>query len=319
MLILTISFSPAYFTSIVKVTFNLLYYQIVLQLCTHLTEDECDRLVEDYSSASPTVIREKGVPHIGPAMAFVLANLDRCRHIRSDSVLMTDHSAMDGGGASTPNGSSDPSPRPKLDLDVLEKRLQRLCLPFLRVAALLRHHIYHSEIPEIPGPHWEFSRLVYYLELVTVSMDLDKFNAAKALCFLPGTELALPKFWCDQLREIRPTYESTRSLIVAQHVEWQQPKLLGLPREYERLFTVGFVGSMFGNVTGNNWRFSLFFAVLPRAAVPQVSERAEGELDLSAVRYDRVPQAGLLQGSGVLRGREGKFAGRLECVEFDRI
>uniref|UniRef100_A0A1Q3EZK2 E3 ubiquitin-protein ligase n=2 Tax=Culex tarsalis TaxID=7177 RepID=A0A1Q3EZK2_CULTA len=229
----------AYFTSIVKVTFNLLYYQIVLQLCTHLSEVECDRLVEDYSSS--TVIREKGVPHIGVAMAFVLANLDRCRHIRSDSVLMTDHSAMDSVG-STPNGSSssstESSPRlKKLDLDVLEKRLQRLCLPFLRVAALLRHHIYHSEIPEIPGPHWEFSRLVYYLELVTVSMDLDKFNAAKALCFLPGTELALPKFWCDQLREIRPTYESTRSLIVAQHVEWQQPKLLGLPREYERLFT----------------------------------------------------------------------------------
>lgn len=226
----------AYFTCIVKVVFNLLYYQIILQLCTHLTDEECDQLVEKYSSAPMS--REKGVPHIGVAMAFVLNNLDRCRHIRSDSVLMTDHAAMDqqfevDGKASTPNGSG---PR-QLDVDALEKSLQRLCLPFLRVAALLRHHIYHSEIPEIPGPHWEFSRLVYYLELVTVSMDLDKFNASKALCFLSGTELALPKFWCDQLREIRPTYESTRSLIVSQHIEWQQPKLLGLPREYERLFT----------------------------------------------------------------------------------
>lgn len=228
--------------------YNLLYYQIVLQLCTHLTDDQCEFLVDQYSSAPQ--IREKGVRSIGAAMAFVLNNLERCRYIRSDSVLMTDHSSMmdlsDGGSSSTskpstPNGATSTSGQ--LDLAMLEKHLQRLCLPFLRVAALLRHHIYHAEIPEIPGPHWEFSRLVYYLELVTVSMDLDKFNASKALCFLPGTELALPKFWCDQLREIRPTYESTRSLIVSQHIEWKQPRLLGLPREYERLFTVSFDSS----------------------------------------------------------------------------
>ncbi|XP_029716977.1 E3 ubiquitin-protein ligase Ubr3 [Aedes albopictus] len=233
----------AYFTCIVKVMYNLLYYQIVLQLCTHLTDDQCESLVEQYSSNLH--VREKGVRSIGAAMAFVLNNLERCRYIRSDSVLMTDHSSSLGSmmdqsesssKPSTPNGATS-SGSGHLDLAMLEKHLQRLCLPFLRVAALLRHHIYHAEIPEIPGPQWEFSRLVYYLELVTVSMDLDKFNASKALCFLPGTELALPKFWCDQLREIRPTYESTRSLIVSQHIEWKQPRLLGLPREYERLFT----------------------------------------------------------------------------------
>lgn len=240
-----------YFTCIVKVMYNLLYYQIVLQLCTHLTEEECDHLVEQYSNA-PTV-REKGVPYIGAAMALVLTHMDRCKHIRSDSVLMTDHSggssAMDQDDdssksmPSTPNGGGstssavDATRGRTLDLAALEKSLQQLCLPFLRVAALLRHHIYHTEIPDIPNINWEFSRLVYYLELVTVSMDLDKFNASKALCFLPGTELSLPKYWCDQLREIQPTYASTRSLIVNQHIEWQQPKLLGLPREYERLFT----------------------------------------------------------------------------------
>lgn len=226
--------------------YNLLYYQIVLQLCTHLTDDQCEHLIEQYSSLPQ--VRAKGVPNIGAAMAFILENLERCRYIRSDSVLMTDHSASmmdecENKSPTTPNGSTSSSSGGQLDLAALEKHLQRLCLPFLRVAALLRHHIYHSEIPEIPGPHWEFSRLVYYLELVTVSMDLDKFNASKALCFLPGTELSLPKFWCDQLREIRPTYESTRSLIVNQHIEWKQPRLLGLPREYERLFTVSCGGT----------------------------------------------------------------------------
>uniref|UniRef100_A0A182JHG2 E3 ubiquitin-protein ligase n=1 Tax=Anopheles atroparvus TaxID=41427 RepID=A0A182JHG2_ANOAO len=254
----------AYFTCIVKVMYNLLYYQIVLQLCTHLTDEECDEMLACYSEQQPgaRIVKERGVPHIGVAMAFVLGQLDRCRHIRSDSILMgagspsptsndaslstpcagtsaasagNSASAMDvGSGADTPTAANRAR---RVNLDVLEKKLQRLCLPFLRVAALLRHHIYHAEIPDIAGPHLEFARLVYFLELVTVSMDWDKFNASKALCFLPGTELALPKNWCDQLRNLRPTYESTRSLIVKQHIEWRQPRLLGLPREYERLFT----------------------------------------------------------------------------------
>uniref|UniRef100_A0A182S697 E3 ubiquitin-protein ligase n=1 Tax=Anopheles maculatus TaxID=74869 RepID=A0A182S697_9DIPT len=219
--------------------YNLLYYQIVLQLCTHLTDEECDEILARYGPSSqppPQLVRERGVMHIGVAMAFVLSQLDRCRHIRSDSILMGEiGGSRDGIEPST--GEPGTGTKQRLNLDVFEKRLQRLCLPFLRVAALLRHHIYRAEIPEIAGPQLEFARLVYFLELVTVSMDWDKFNASRALCFLAGTELSLPKNWCDQLRNLRPTYESTRSLIVQQHIEWRQPKLLGLPREYERLFT----------------------------------------------------------------------------------
>uniref|UniRef100_A0A8W7PVF6 E3 ubiquitin-protein ligase n=4 Tax=Anopheles coluzzii TaxID=1518534 RepID=A0A8W7PVF6_ANOCL len=170
----------------------LLYYQIVLQLCTHLTEEECDEILGRYGPTAqppPAVVRERGVPHIGVAMAFVLSQLDRCRHIRSDSVLMGEFGGEGDGGYESTSGGGGTTKR--LNLDVYEKRLQRLCLPFLRVAALLRHHIYRAEIPDIAGPQLEFARLVYFLELVTVSMDWDKFNASRALCFLHGTELAL--------------------------------------------------------------------------------------------------------------------------------
>ncbi|XP_058064446.1 E3 ubiquitin-protein ligase Ubr3 [Anopheles bellator] len=249
----------AYFTCIVKVLYNLLYYQVVLQLCTHLTDDECEELIACYGTGPEMAVHEKGVSHIGVAMAFILNHLDRCKYIRSDSILMADSAAaaavttaaatashtlathsgavcctLDGTAATS---SKDNGSTSRIDLGRIETRLQHLCLPFLRVAALLHHHIYHKELPVIAGPHLEFARLIYYLDLVTVSMDWDNFNASKALCFLPGTELLLPKNWCDQLRNLRPTYESTRSLIVSQHIEWCQPKLLGLPREYERLFT----------------------------------------------------------------------------------
>lgn len=116
--------------------------------------------------------------------------------------------------------------------------MQQLCLPFLRVASLLKHHLYHHDLPEITATEAEFFGLVNYLELVTKPTERGSFNAAMALCFLDGNEKSLPKYWCYQLMEVQPPHEETRELILNQHISWQQPRLLGLPREYEQLFTV---------------------------------------------------------------------------------
>lgn len=159
-----------------------------------------------------------GCKNLGQAMAFVLNNTNRCRHLRRECL--------------------DEESTKKLDIKTMEQHLQKLCLPFLRVAALLRHHLYSHELPEIKTPQLEFVRLIYYLEIVTEGMDWKDFNGAKGLCFLPGTELTLPKFWCEQLMEVSPPTDTIRELLINQNVAWQQPRLLGLPREYERLFTV---------------------------------------------------------------------------------
>lgn len=45
-------------------------------------------------------------------------------------------------------------------------QIQALCLPFLRIAALLRHHLYEQELPIIHPESNEFVILVYFLELV---------------------------------------------------------------------------------------------------------------------------------------------------------
>lgn len=176
----------------------------------------------------------------------MLENLDRCKDLRKDLLdfdeMMTDKSSELGESSKAAENKDRKSGAEKSEVDIkaLEVEVQSLCLPFLRVAALLRHHIYHQDLPEIKTPEFEFARLVYFLELVTRSMDWDKFNAAKALCFVPGTEFTLPIKWCGELMELGPPHDTTRDLIMNQHVNWQQPKLLGLPREYERLFTVGY-------------------------------------------------------------------------------
>lgn len=195
--------------------YNLLYYQVVVQLCTTLTDLECSEIIEksDYSKT--------GVTNLQSAMVFVLTHTARCRHLRRESL-------------------GDEETTSRLNMQSMEQQLQRLCLPFLRIAALLRHHLYFQELPEITSPQLEFVRLIYFLELVTNGMDWESFNGAKALCFVPDTEITLPKYWCEQLMDVVPPTDRIRELVMNQHVTWQQPRLLSLPREYERLFTVSF-------------------------------------------------------------------------------
>lgn len=254
-----------YFTCMVKVMYNLLYYQIVVQLCVTLTDLECDYILANFdvppSVESPTSsssrrnsIRSSPNAYLARAMALVLKNTNRLSHLRRDSIPSTSAaaSAMNAAAAtSVEPGVSSNSQTPtssststlagvEVNFKSMEMQLQTLCLPFLRIAALLRQHLYRHEMPEISAPGLEFVRLVYYLELVTDSMDWDCFNASKGLCFIPGgSEDTLPKFWCKQLMNIRPPTDTVRELVILnQHASWQQPKLLELPREYERLFTV---------------------------------------------------------------------------------
>lgn len=256
----------------VKVMYNLLYYQIVVQLCVTLTDLECDHIVKVYgstsvgsdnsaaesqqqeSAAGTTNNRrragqqQQSSSQLGKAMALVLSQTNDLVHLRRDCIPSTSSSAAASAAGSssttsTNHGASAATASSATTIEVnlksMELQLQALCLPFLRVAALLRQHLYRHEMPEISAPGLEFVRLVYYLELVTDSMDWDCFNASKGLCFIPGTETTLPQFWCQQLMEVRPPADTVRELVlINQHSLWQQPRLLELPREYERLFTV---------------------------------------------------------------------------------
>lgn len=225
--------------------YNLLYYQIVLQFCTRLSDEECEEVMRKY--AETQFVPENGVANIGAAMALVLNNLDSCKDFREDPLERRFSQSFDEDdiemseefeAGSSSKTSSDVVPDMEMKMKDFELELQSLCLPYLRNAALLRHHIFHQELPEVRGPELEFARLVYFLELVTKSMDWKKFNATKALCFAIDTELSLPIHWCKELKESRPPHDITRELITSQHTAWHQPQLLALPREYERLFTV---------------------------------------------------------------------------------
>ncbi|XP_053595393.1 E3 ubiquitin-protein ligase Ubr3 [Microplitis demolitor] len=207
-LLLPLHIDQTYFSSVVKVIYNLLYYQVIVQVSCTLTKSERNKKTR--------------LPERNTSSALM----------SSDSIIrmVINHFEQ------TDFYEDEPSYRPGRST---EQQIQTLCLPFLRIAALLRHHLYSQPLPDIRIPEDEFVRLVYYLELVTEGMDWDCFNAAVALNWQNDeVGITVPQMWCDQfLAFYRRSQIAAKRLIADQHIFWQAPKLLSLPREYEKLFT----------------------------------------------------------------------------------
>lgn len=213
------------FTTVVRALYNLLYYQLCAQLACLISEEERAELMMNGRS-------EEGRSAVTLEHALRLV----CEQLAPGELLSWPEVAAGGGTATgSPPRCSTPG---RLNLNALERRVQRLSLPYLRCAALLRHHLYGQPLPEARSPECEFVRLVYFLELVTEGMDWGEFSAARALSWPEASGTVLPRRWLTQLAPVaRLARLAARSLLLEQHSPWRRPRLLRLPREYERIFT----------------------------------------------------------------------------------
>lgn len=108
-------------------------------------------------------------------------------------------------------------------------QIRELCLPFLRVASVLRNHLYGDQLPEISTVDEEYGSLVEYLKLMDRAIS---------------TKSAIIRAWFTEFKGF--VTSSSRSstmvhtLLTANlNVDWCQPKLLPLPYEYKDVFQVG--------------------------------------------------------------------------------
>ncbi|KAK9296366.1 hypothetical protein QLX08_009590 [Tetragonisca angustula] len=217
-LLLPLHVDQAYFSSVVKIIYNLLYYQVIVQISCGLTQAERNSFlrrecVERGSMSSETILCK------------IIEYFSNSPLYHTDTVLYDPSTS-----------SCTPYARDKMHS--IEQQIQFMCLPFLRIAALLRYHLYEEPLPIIRAPEAEFARLVHYLELVTESMDWNMFNSAIALNWQDSeSSVSVPRMWCDQFLASVNKSDTSRYLIMEQHISWQVPKLLSLPREYEKIFT----------------------------------------------------------------------------------
>ena len=59
-----------------------------------------------------------------------------------------------------------------LDLSELERCAQELALPYLRVAALVRHYFFEKELPTVAEEGHEFAALLGFLKVRTIMSKL---------------------------------------------------------------------------------------------------------------------------------------------------
>ncbi|XP_071446964.1 E3 ubiquitin-protein ligase Ubr3 isoform X2 [Hetaerina americana] len=300
-LLLPLQLELRYFSCIVKVLYNLLYFQVLAQLSCKMPErrrshwresvdrgsgldtleealslvitmlEEGQLYTEEYSdfgtpedegettisldhASDPSTVGifnsiESGVksePTMRKPTTSVPGTRPRPRPARASSSSASPDSQQDECSSYSGHGSSgDGWGRHETEMEV-----QRRCLPFLRVAALLRHHLYGESLPEARGEQQqsEFVRLVYFLELVTEGMEWTRFNAAVALNWpssedsdhtrLPmGYPETVVRTWCSELSSFSGRGRVTAACsLLEQHIRWQQPRLLRLPHLYDKIF-----------------------------------------------------------------------------------
>ncbi|XP_076675053.1 ubr3 ubiquitin ligase isoform X2 [Andrena cerasifolii] len=216
-LLLPLHLDQTYFSSVVKVIYNLLYYQVILQISCGLTKAERE-----------TILRRECLERSPTSSEAILYRIIK---------LFNDSPLYRSDDTYKPSTSSS-TPYARVRMHNIEQQIQSMCLPFLRVAALLRYHLYEQPLPLVRIPHIEFVRLVYYLELVSEGMDWNIFNSTVALNWHDNeASTSVPRLWCFQFLLFVNQSDTARNLLIEQHISWHVPKLLRLPREYEKIFT----------------------------------------------------------------------------------
>ena len=135
-----------------------------------------------------------------------------------------------------PRGPSHDSLPPDVTMDQLETRVQANCLPFLRIASLLRHYVYNEQMPDIWERDWEFTRLAQFLGMADMDMSGRVASGPCLGWLVPPAELVIS--WAGGMESFAGrSHLAARKLVLVNNI-WKQPQLLKLPKNYDAIFQV---------------------------------------------------------------------------------
>ena len=159
-----------------------------------------------------------------------------------------------------PRGPSHDSINNDVTIDQLEARVQVNCLPYLRVAALLRHYVYNEQLPDVWEQDWEFTRLSQFLGMADMDMSGRVASAPCLGWLVPPAELVTS--WAGGIEPFAMrSHLAARKLILVNNI-WRQPQLLKLPKNYDAIFQVRAVW-----IISIDYVLNVSFSVLSQAEV----------------------------------------------------
>ena len=142
-----------------------------------------------------------------------------------------------------------------LNFEVLEEEAKCQMLPFLRIAALIKHYMFHQPLPAVTDPKLEFKLLAEYLELVPVARDGEDAEMASVSCesdtlsvvdgfnwFLTASRM--PKdcpisemdHWLKEYHALSLKHPVAARKALNVRVTWKLPSMLRVPKSFDQMF-----------------------------------------------------------------------------------
>ncbi|ELU10689.1 hypothetical protein CAPTEDRAFT_220674 [Capitella teleta] len=117
----------------------------------------------------------------------------------------------------------------------VEMSVQEACLPFVRVASLLMHHLYDAPLPvhSQPEASQEFMLLCDYLNL---HQSTPKHPSGCTRTQWHCDLLPLLRAWCQHFSQLVRKDASSARMLLSCPVNWVPPQLCHLPHLYDRIF-----------------------------------------------------------------------------------
>lgn len=121
----------------------------------------------------------------------------------------------------------------------VEASVQEFCLPYLRVASLLRLYIFGPELPT-ERTKTEFEMLVDYLGLKPTSRPSMVAEVTGSACLRWALQepSMLVKAWCHHVNNFAKLKVSECRSLLSVEDKWVSPHLLALPERYYEIFTL---------------------------------------------------------------------------------
>lgn len=120
-------------------------------------------------------------------------------------------------------------------------------MPYLRIAALVRHYFFEHDLPTILDEGQEFSSLMHFLDLVpspsskenTDGHNLGLVEICDGLNLFSSDRCEID-VWCQGFfPAIARSVTMSRQLLLV-NILWKQPSLLRVPKNYDVIFQVSF-------------------------------------------------------------------------------
>eukprot|EP00058_Branchiostoma_floridae_P006509 XP_002591997.1 hypothetical protein BRAFLDRAFT_280642 [Branchiostoma floridae] len=212
--------SKAHFTCIVRVLFTLLYTQSLVDISCRFSEEERKAWREAGTDKAVKCMMTESmlsclISHLVHTPLYHDTDTDLQRISQS---VWSPHS--------------------------VEHHIQKYCIHSLRIAALLRRHLFKEDLPDCQNPEQEFQTLVKFLDLQHVPLPTRgdasaarerPFTSASCLHWaVPATQMI--SHWCQDFTSFVNRKQGPAKSLLLKNFAWQLPCLLRPPSSYDSIF-----------------------------------------------------------------------------------